>query len=257
MRNYHVRYVIEQIQDPTPENGEPISTTVNNYSKCERGRVGRRQMFRVLTTKPYKHPRAVLNSIAHPCVRQITLSAVEGARDPALDNRTLPEYFTKEVLAQRPARPALICRQERPRAHGGPLPRNMGVERHLAWDFSEFDSHIGALARGLVGLGVKQGDRVGVVMGNNRYSCLGCYSDDLLTLSFPYSAYAMLQWACASIGAILVTVNPAYRIHELVRYFEVSTRLGVLTFFFRRLRLSALLVSVIFSSSHRSALPPT
>lgn len=57
------------------------------------------------------------------------------------------------------------------------------------------------------------------------------YSDDLLMLTLLYSAYAMLQWACASIGAILVTVNPAYRIHELVRYFEDSTRLCVLIFF--------------------------
>ncbi|KAI8986699.1 acetyl-CoA synthetase-like protein [Trametes punicea] len=30
------------------------------------------------------------------------------------------------------------------------------------------------------------------------------------------SAYACLQWACASIGAILVTLNPAYRLPELV-----------------------------------------
>jgi non-ribosomal peptide synthetase component E (peptide arylation enzyme) len=45
----------------------------------------------------------------------------------------------------------------------------MGVDGHLAWDFSEFDRHISALARGLVGLGVKKGDRVGVVMGNTRY----------------------------------------------------------------------------------------
>lgn len=126
------------------------------------------------STKPYKYPRAALR-VASPCFRRIALSAVEGARDPPLDNRTLPEYFTKEILSQRPEHPALICRQERPRAHGGPLSRNMGVERHLAWDFSEFDSHIRALARGLVGLGVKQGDRVGVVMGNNRYySCLNC-----------------------------------------------------------------------------------
>jgi hypothetical protein len=136
--------------------------------------VGHRQMF--LSLRLSKHPRlgAALNPIASPCFRPITLSAVEGARDPPLDNRTLPEYFTKEVLSKIPERPALICRQERPRAHGGPLPRNVGVERHLAWDFSEFDGHIGALARGLVGLGVKQGDRVGVVMGNNRYSCLKC-----------------------------------------------------------------------------------
>jgi acyl-CoA synthetase (AMP-forming)/AMP-acid ligase II len=26
----------------------------------------------------------------------------------------------------------------------------------------------------------------------------------------------MLQWACANIGAILVTINPAYRSQELV-----------------------------------------
>ncbi|KAI4518954.1 acetyl-CoA synthetase-like protein [Schizophyllum commune Loenen D] len=31
------------------------------------------------------------------------------------------------------------------------------------------------------------------------------------------SSYAMLQWACASIGAILVTINPAYRINELIQ----------------------------------------
>lgn len=37
---------------------------------------------------------------------------------------------------------------------------------------------------------------------------------DLSVVSF--SAYAMLQWACASIGAILVTLNPAYRLPELV-----------------------------------------
>jgi hypothetical protein len=30
------------------------------------------------------------------------------------------------------------------------------------------------------------------------------------------SAYAQLQWACSVIGAILVTINPAYRVHELV-----------------------------------------
>jgi hypothetical protein len=97
--------------------------------------------------------------------RRITLSAVEGARHPPLDNRTLPEYFSSEILSRRPERPALICLQERPRAHGVPLSR---IEGHLSWDFNEFDNHINALARGLVGLGVKKGDRVGVIMGNTR-----------------------------------------------------------------------------------------
>jgi hypothetical protein len=100
--------------------------------------------------------------------RRITLSAVEGARHPPLDNRTLPEYFSSEILSRRPERPALICLQERPRAHGGPLPSSKAGKGHLAWDFNEFDNHINALARGLVGLGVKKGDRVGVIMGNTR-----------------------------------------------------------------------------------------
>ncbi|KAG9004116.1 hypothetical protein FRB93_010464 [Tulasnella sp. JGI-2019a] len=30
------------------------------------------------------------------------------------------------------------------------------------------------------------------------------------------SAYAILQWACARIGAVLATINPAYRIDEIV-----------------------------------------
>jgi hypothetical protein len=129
-------------------------------------------------SRSHKLSRLVLTSLSSPFFRrQITLSAVEGAREPSLDNRTLPEYFSAEVLSRRPDHPALICRQERPRAHGGPLSKNMGVERHLAWDFNEFDSHIRALARGLVGLGVNKGDRVGVIMGNTRYVFLlySCY----------------------------------------------------------------------------------
>jgi hypothetical protein len=41
----------------------------------------------------------------------------------------------------------------------------------------------------------------------------------------------MLQWACASIGAILVTVNPACRVKELVGCSKVSTLSGTLTCF--------------------------
>ncbi|OBZ78072.1 putative acyl-CoA synthetase YngI [Grifola frondosa] len=110
---------------------------------------------------------------------------------------TFPEYFAHDILQKYGSRPALIARGEKPRPHGGPRSPNMGVSQHLAWDFQEFDRHIQALARGLLDLGVKKGDRVGVIMGNN-------------------SAYTCLQWACASVGAILVTMNPAYRLPELV-----------------------------------------
>ncbi|KAF8122696.1 hypothetical protein EV363DRAFT_1359496 [Boletus edulis] len=135
--------------------------------------------------------------------RSLTLSSVQGPKDPPLERRTLSVYFRDEILAKHGERPALVCRQEKPRAHGGPPSRNMGVRTHLAWDFDEFDKHIHALARGLVSLGVRKGDRVAVVMGNN-------------------SAYALLQWACASVGAILVTLNPAYRINELVNTLDVA-----------------------------------
>ena len=63
----------------------------------------------------------------------------------------------------------MICRKEKPRSHGGPLPRSLGSPSRLAWDFEEFDRHINALARGLLGMGVKKGDRVGVIMGNTRF----------------------------------------------------------------------------------------
>lgn len=204
-------------------------------------------------SRSYKHSRPVLTFLRSQCFRRrVTLSVVEGAHEPSLNNSTLPEYFSTEVLSRRPDHPALICRQERPRTHGGPLSKNMGVERHLAWDFDEFDSHIRALARGLVGLGVNKGDRLGVIMGNTRCVFLShsCYR---YILTFSPSAYAMLQWACASIGAIMVTINPAYRTQELVSCLGVSTGLGVLTFP-RRLRLSALSASVIFFSCLKSAL---
>ncbi|KAI0371268.1 acyl-CoA synthetase [Pilatotrama ljubarskyi] len=128
---------------------------------------------------------------------RLALSAVEGPTEPPLVAKTLPTYFRQDILDVHSAQPALIARQEQVRPHGGPLSRNLGDARHLAWDFAEFDRHIQALARGLLDLGVKKGDRVGVIMGNN-------------------SAYACLQWACASVGAILVTLNPAYRLPELV-----------------------------------------
>ncbi|KAF7974868.1 hypothetical protein HWV62_11121 [Athelia sp. TMB] len=85
-----------------------------------------------------------------------------------------------------------VTGSEASRAHGGPLSRNLGTDEHLAWDFQEFDHHVKAMARGLIAMGVKKGERVGVIMGNNRH------------------------WACASIGAILVTINPAYRLSELI-----------------------------------------
>lgn len=150
--------------------------------------------------------------------RFLALSSVEGPLDPPLVTKTLGDYFVQDILSKHSTRPALICKKEIANSHGGPRSRNLGSAKHLAWDFEEFDRHISALARGLLLMGVKVGDTVGVVMGNNR--CVqASYSGPCgIVISMnPYSAYAMLQWACGSIGAILVTINPAYRAGELVR----------------------------------------
>lgn len=96
------------------------------------------------------------------------MSSVEGPLNPPLSTSTLSDYFAREIVAKQGTRPALICRNEMPRAHGGPLSPNLGVTTHLAWDFDEFHRHINAVARGLLTMGVKKGDRVGVMMGNSR-----------------------------------------------------------------------------------------
>ena len=103
-----------------------------------------------------------------PSSRLLTLSSVEGPLHPPLVTSTLSEYFSQEILPKHNCRPALICPREAPRAHGGPPSRNWGNRKHLTWNFEEFDRHINALARGLLNIGVKPGDRVGVVKGNNR-----------------------------------------------------------------------------------------
>ena len=99
----------------------------------------------------------------------LTKSSVDGPLEPPLSFKTLPEFFNTEILAKHSGRPALICRREAPRSHGGPPSANLGRTTHLAWDYAEFDRHINALARGLLAMGVKKGDRVGVIMGNNRF----------------------------------------------------------------------------------------
>jgi fatty-acyl-CoA synthase len=72
------------------------------------------------------------------------------------------------------------------------------VVRHqsVRWTFTEYRERIDALAAGLLALGVEPGDRVGIWAPNRVEWCL-------------------TQFATARIGAIMVCVNPAYRLYEL------------------------------------------
>ena len=64
------------------------------------------------------------------------------------------------------------------------------------WTYAEFNAEVDLLARALIAAGVEKSDRVGIWAPNRP-------------------EWTILQFATAKIGAILVTVNPAYRSHEL------------------------------------------
>jgi fatty-acyl-CoA synthase len=64
------------------------------------------------------------------------------------------------------------------------------------WTYAQFGRAVEDVARGLFALGVEKGDRVGIWAPN-------C------------PEWALVQYATAKIGAIMVNINPAYRLHEL------------------------------------------
>jgi fatty-acyl-CoA synthase len=66
----------------------------------------------------------------------------------------------------------------------------------IRWNWAELNAEVDRVACGLLGLGVVKGDRVGIWAPN-------C------------AEWTVTQFATARIGAILVTVNPAYRLSEV------------------------------------------
>lgn len=66
----------------------------------------------------------------------------------------------------------------------------------LRYSYAQLRAEVDRCARGLLALGVKKGDRVGIWAPNR-------------------AEWTITQFATAKIGAILVNINPAYRLHEL------------------------------------------
>ena len=100
-----------------------------------------------------------------------------GAASP-LSGQTIGEYLSS-VIARQPDAEALVSRHQEMRLTYGELGRE--VER---------------VARGLLGLGIEKGDRVGI-------------------WSPTRVEWTLLQFATARAGAILVNINPAYRAGEM------------------------------------------
>ena len=72
----------------------------------------------------------------------------------------------------------------------------VSVEQGLRYTYREFADGVGEVAAGLMAVGVQVGDRVGIWSPNS-------------------AEWVLVQYATARIGAILVTINPAYRVAEL------------------------------------------
>jgi fatty-acyl-CoA synthase len=109
---------------------------------------------------------------------KLTWSYVHGASDLPLIGETIGAHLDR-VAALAPDRPALIVRQQK-----------------LRWNYREFQAEVDGLAAGLVALGFKPGDRLGIWSPNN-------------------AEWVLTQFATAKAGIILVNINPAYRLHEL------------------------------------------
>src|SRR5262245_60359259 len=83
----------------------------------------------------------------------------------------------------------------------------VSVHQSIRWSYRELAERVETLARGLLGLGLAAGDRVGLWSPN-------------------HAEWTLLQYATAEIGVILVNVNPAYRPFELGYVLDQSGSLG-------------------------------
>jgi len=114
----------------------------------------------------------------------VPLSYARGADFPLLE-LTLSQALSR-MAAKFPGRDALIvCHQN----------------IRLTWQ--ELDREVTRVARGLAGLGLRPGDRIGIWASN----CV---------------EWVLMQYASGRAGVILVNVNPAYRSHELRHVLERS-----------------------------------
>src|SRR5215472_8485147 len=105
-------------------------------------------------------------------------SYLSGTSDTPLLGMTIGDAFDLTVT-RFPDRDALISR------HQG-----------LRYSWRALQDEVNQFARGLLALGIQKGDRVGI-------------------WSPTHAEWTITQYASAKIGAILVNINPAYRVHEL------------------------------------------
>ena len=101
-----------------------------------------------------------------------------GASTTQIIYETIGGYFDR-VANEHPDNPALVLRHQ-----------------NVDWTYSELQWRVDQLAAGLISLGIEPGDRVGIWGPNS-------------------AEWVLTQLATAKMGAIMVCINPAYRLYEL------------------------------------------
>ncbi|MEL6598387.1 MAG: AMP-binding protein [Pseudomonadota bacterium] len=106
------------------------------------------------------------------------LSHVAGRTDLPLIDQTIPDALAATVARY-------------PETEAGVFP-----DQGIRWTYAEFAREVDRLAGGLLRLGIGTGDRIGVWSPNR-------------------AEWFVAQFATARIGAVLVCINPAYRVGEI------------------------------------------
>ncbi|KAJ5785897.1 uncharacterized protein N7503_011109 [Penicillium pulvis] len=108
----------------------------------------------------------------------LTQSYARGPSQPPLIESTVGDHFAK-VVAEHGDRTAVISKHQNDRI-----------------TYASLDTRSNALARGLESVGIKKGDRVGVMLGNSM-------------------EYAVITYALFKLGAILVPLNPSFNAMQI------------------------------------------
>ncbi len=112
-------------------------------------------------------------------------SYASGSSDKPLLGLSIPQQFD-ETVARFPDREAVVS-----------------VHQNIRLTYAQLAQQVEQLAKGLLAIGLAQGDRIGIWSPN----CV---------------EWLIVQYASAKVGAILVTINPAYRTHELAYVLKQS-----------------------------------
>lgn len=145
------------------------------------------------------------------------VSYVHGASDTSLIGETIGSCLARQVAAHGDQDAIVSCHQR------------------LRYSYRAFDREVRRAARGLITLGVEKGGRVGIWSAN----CV----EGVVT-----------QYAAAAVGAILVNINPAYRLRELEYALNQSgISLLVTARRFRNTDYVAMLVELCPNSARQSA----